>query len=293
MSKEAAPSGLRFQDGDDVLLTHLDSGRRLWTNGVEAFSKVHVHEDHIEFRHMDDDGRDLAEIRPVDEVSEYEFYRQLGDVAYVGAILYEGESTWTWDSVGAPHPSTINDFRQRRLTPLGAHSFPLEVRDGDGRDGEFSLQAIMDSLIEKKLPVGASAGYYAHDMHDHAISLSAIDRQCMKSLRQLAIFSGDLAPSFRYESRRVALGIANSLDYYSFYRYFSTKFALRSTDPLLSDVLEYSYNFNSKHSEHMRKILRKNGYGVSGHTVTRSPETVAYYRRAIDVLDPRDTSDIE
>ncbi len=291
ISSETGPSQLPFQDGEDVLLTHLDSRRRIWVNGLETFSKVHVHDDHTEFRQLDEDGCDLAEARRVEEDYKYRFFRQMGDVAYSGAILYDGDEDWVWNSVAAPHPDTVNRFRQRYLTPLGAHSFSLELQDGDGKDGQFKLQTIMDSLIAKKLPVGTDPGYYAHDMHDHAIGLSAIDRQCMKSLRQLAMFSTDLAPSHSYESRRLALGIASMLDYYSFYKFFAAKFALQDTDPLLGDVLDYSHKFPGKYSDHIQNTLKKNGFTVSDHTVTRSPETVKYYKDAVVVLDPLSTED--
>lgn len=294
MSKEATTlARLPFKDGDDVLLTHLDSGRRLWAHDDETFSRVYVRGDHIEFRQIDDDGNDIEDLRPVEYSYRYQFFQRVGGAVYRSAFYYAGREEPCWNATGAPLPEMINGFRQRHLTPIGAHSFDVEVRDGDGRDGQFTLQTIMDSLITKKLPVGTDPGYFAHDMHDHATGLSAIDRQCMKSLRQLAMFSSDLAPAHRYESRRIALGITASLDYFSFYKFFATKMAQGNRDPLLSDVLEYSYDFPSAYAKHMRKIVQANGYNVSGHTVTRSPETVRYYEIALDVLKPlkRDPED--
>lgn len=289
MNSEKAMEALSFRDGDNVLLTHFNRGRRVWANGREAFSRVCMYDGHVEFRQLTDDGVDIAETAEVERTYRFDYFRALGDVAYNRAVLFEDAEDWVWHANGVPYPDMLNTFRQASLVPRGGNDFSLGVRESDGQNGEFRVSTIMDSLVDKTLPIAAEPGYFFHDMDDHGVGMGAIDQRCMQSLRSLAIFSQDLSKNHRPASQEVAVSVAQWLDYYSYFKFYVRYMAKGYKDPLLTDIVRNSWKgLDAKHAMHIEKMVKDSGFSINKNKkVIRSPETIQYYKEAIEVLDPR------
>lgn len=284
-STEKIAEQLDFRDGEEVLVTHSDNGRRVWIHDAEAFSLSTFHDDHIEFRRLDDDGSPFEATQDIKRVYQEPHFRTLGSIAYSRAILpTHGE--WEWTGASVPLPSALEDFRNSELLVVGANDFTFEIRKGDGMDGEFRLKTIMQALVDRKFLVGSDPGYFAHDMGDHSIGMASIDNACMESLRSFATISLELREQSVIRSRRLARSIARQLDYYSFYRYFTSNMAVKKFDPLLTGILQPTARDDRPILGHMKSILRQNGYEVTkGSLVLRSPEMIDYYKNSLKILD--------
>jgi hypothetical protein len=289
-SQESVIDQLTFQDGEEVLVSHLNNGKRAWLHSTEAFSRSVFHDDHIEFRLLNDDGVDIVDTRKVERTYQESYFRALGDVAYSAAVLFDN-GKWQWNRTAVPLPQVLESFRQSELAPLGANDFSFTVQEGDGNDGEFRLRTIMQALVDRSFLVGADPGYFVHDMEDHSVGMAAIDDSCMESLRSFALISQELREQSLLRSKSLALSIADGLDYYSYFDFFATKMAVRNFDPLLTDVLQSASRINKRKIGHMKSILRQNGYEVTpGLKVIRNAEITQYYAEALQVLDPKTTS---
>lgn len=286
-SHESSVHRLEFRDGEDVLLTHLNGTRRAWTQDDNSFSKAYFFDDHIEFRQLDDDGEDITSQNDVKrEYTKPHYFRSFGKTSFNAAVLMNGE--WTWNCIGVPLPETVESFKNTYINPLGtAHDFSFDVRPGNGKDGEFCLGMIIDMLAEGKLPIGADAGYFAHDMTDHSVGLASIDSFCMNALRSLAQMSIDQRKTDPAESHDLSLSIATNLDYYSFHRFFVEKMAPGRVDPLLTQVWRYTDFFSEASLEQIASILKQNGYYTTKNMkVVRSNESIKHYSKVVPLLDP-------
>lgn len=276
---------LAFHDGEDVLVTHLNGKERLWLFQTETFSRATFHSDRVEFTLLDENGNDYEHAKAIDQRHKDPYIRSLGDVAYCSAVAFENED-WLWNKISVPLPEIIEIFRDSHLAHLGANTFTFDVAEGDGEDGEFSLDTIMEALVNKNFLIGANAGYFVHDIEDHSMGMAAIDRICMDTLRDLAEYSRTLALSKPATARHLQICIAHNLDYYSFYKNFLAKMANPHIDPILSHVARVADRYNGDARSSVRAIITENGYRLNPNKkVLRKYETAQYYQNAVSALE--------
>jgi hypothetical protein len=283
-----APSAFEFADGREVLLYTEGQKGRVWVNNAEAFHRAHIFPAYVEFRLLNDDGVDLLELgHEVHAERRNSLSSPWGQVDFSRKVLFEDSPEWLWHARVLPSVDTLNMIGRVVFESLGAHSVPLQLLDGDGRDYLFKPMTILRSLAEGDgfIPVSTHARHFRHDVAAHGIGNKRLHIQEMRALQALARFTTELESTDIFSAIHLATWIAYAMDYYTFMGDFSMEHMQNATDPMFTMILKASRKLKTAYELHVTSLLREQGFSVlQSRTVARPAEIVQYHNKVKSIL---------
>jgi len=276
-------AALQFQDGERNLQLFEPS------EGTPNYYQAVFGEKAINFYCMAEDGERPYVPGDPSRVEHRSDCTVLGDVTYELYVMPEDDDRWWWYGYSTSTVTNLNDVARSQLQPRGAHSFPIELRDGDDEDGLFSTRTMTEAIADGVFIFATSARQYLHDSKSHGrgvISLESDTAAMLQTICQLAHMEIVQYPQVKH----FIDSIISAYDLATFYPFHDPTMArsfdqLAPTrrDPLLSEIIHQAKLNRLLSNDFMAKLVQTVDAGP--FTVRMNRGEVRRYSRIVNYYD--------